>query len=224
MNDKVDTNISKDNDSLWKKGFDLAEAAKNYEDSGKRFELYRQAIKYYDYVLANSPNHLKSLNGKGAAYANTGNYRDAIFFYELVLKINPTFEKTVFNMGFAYLNLEKYDVAISWFKKILKINKAYSRANFNLGNCYFYTGQHMQAMKHYLKELHIDPLCIKSTSNIITCLVKLGRKDLAQELLENKSKLKNTKLFIINKRYSRYAAYPAHNYANRYPGFTKTRH
>lgn len=79
----------------------------------------RDAIFYFDKVLAVEPNHVNALANKGNALGKLGKYDVAIITYDLALKIKPDHIICLLNKGLALHYLARYDDAISCYDKIL---------------------------------------------------------------------------------------------------------
>ena len=79
----------------------------------------RDAIFYFDKVLAVEPNHVNSLVNKGNALGKLGKFDTAIITYDLALKIKPDHIVCLLNKGLALHYLVRYNDAISCYDKIL---------------------------------------------------------------------------------------------------------
>ncbi len=79
----------------------------------------RDAIFYFDKVLAVEPNHINALVNKGNALGKLGKFDAAIVSYDMALKIKPNHILCLLNKGLALHYLERFNEAILCYDKIL---------------------------------------------------------------------------------------------------------
>ena len=83
---------------------------------------HKEAVEWYDKVLALEPNFIVSLNNKGVALANLGYYKDALKWYDYSLKQIPGDLDMISNKA-RILGLElEYSDALKLLNTNLKIN------------------------------------------------------------------------------------------------------
>ncbi len=79
----------------------------------------RDAIFYFNMVLAVNPTHLNALINKANALGKIGRYNEAISFYDMALNLKPNHVICLLNKGLALHYLQRYDEAITCYDKIL---------------------------------------------------------------------------------------------------------
>jgi len=91
----------------------------------------RDAIFYFDKVLAVNPTHLNALINKGNALGKIGRYNDAISSYDTVLRLKSNHVICLLNKGLALHYLQRYDEAITCYDKILSLEPEHTGALYH---------------------------------------------------------------------------------------------
>jgi tetratricopeptide (TPR) repeat protein len=82
---------------------------------------YSKAVKAFQIVLDENPDHIDALSGLGEAYAKLGLHEDSINFFVKSLKEDPESIADWLQLGDVYFTLRKYTDAIYCYGKALEI-------------------------------------------------------------------------------------------------------
>ncbi|MBM5787639.1 MAG: tetratricopeptide repeat protein [Pelagibacterales bacterium] len=117
---------------------------------------YQKAIKIYNLVLKNQPNHTEANFLLGSLYLQIKNYENAEFFLKKSLETNNLNFAAYNNLGICFKEKKKFDNAITNFKKAIQINLNYAECYNNIGTTYREIGEFDLALKSYSSCLAID--------------------------------------------------------------------
>ena len=126
-----------------------------------------------------------ALNNIGGIFKKFGQYKKALSFYEKLIKIDPNYKDALNNIGVVFHELGQYEKAMSFYEKAIKIDPNFTRAHFNRGVLLYERGKYENAME-VLKLINFK----NSNSYLLSCLFKLDRPSVFQELLNKIIKIK----------------------------------
>ncbi|ACV68445.1 tetratricopeptide repeat protein [Desulfohalobium retbaense] len=121
-------------------------------DQGVAFQgqgEHRLAIREFNKVLNQEPEHIKALNAKGVCLDRLGRFEQSIASYQAALELNPKLAYIHNNLGFSYYLQGKYRKAVEAYKKAISLNGNKSVYNHNLGLAYAQMGNFDQALAQF---------------------------------------------------------------------------
>lgn len=138
-------------------------------------------------VIAKAPNNVRAHNEIGAILRDQGEHDKAIEQFEKALKINSNYALIYYNLGDIQYRLGNYENAVAYFKKAhkLKLTQQLHMDILNsLGMTYSEMGDNEKAINAFKETLQVFPLSIIPYSNLGRQYIKMGKFDLAIEILE----------------------------------------
>ena len=98
---------------------------------------FKNAISYYDKILAIDDKHFDALNNKGLAFNKLGDFKQAIKIFQKLLKLNYNKNYIVLNnLGATLKNLGNIEKSIEILKISIQLNPNYLNSYNNLGISY----------------------------------------------------------------------------------------
>ena len=146
---------------------------------------YQEALNSYQKAIQIDPGYKDALNNIGGIFKKLGQYKKAMSFYEKLIKIDPNYKDALNNVGVVFHELGQYEKAMSFYEKAIKIDPNFTRAHFNRGVLLYERGKYENAME-VLKLINFK----NSNSYLLSCLFKLDRPSVFQELLNKIIKIK----------------------------------
>ena len=146
---------------------------------------YQEALNSYQKAIQIDPGYKDALNNIGGIFKKLGQYKKAMSFYEKLIKIDPNYKDALNNVGVVFHELDQYEKAMSFYEKAIKIDPNFTRAHFNRGVLLYERGKYENAME-VLKLINFK----NSKSYLLSCLFKLDRPSVFQELLNKIIKIK----------------------------------
>lgn len=144
-------------------------------------------------VLTKFPNNVRAHVEIGAIFRDQGEYNKAIEQLEKALKINQDYAPLYYNLGEVQYRLGNYENAIIYFKKALelKLIPHLHMDIFNsLGITYSEMGDDEKAVSAFKEAIQVLPFSIIPYNNLGRQYIKMGRFDLAIEILEKGLKIR----------------------------------
>src|SRR5215207_669911 len=119
MQNNIDNNNTNTNTNNKTKEIEkLLDIAKEHYLSGE----YKEAIQYYDKVLAIDGNDTGALVNKGLVLDDLGQYQEAITYYDRALAIDGNDTNALVNKGNALNILGQHKEAITYYDRVLAID------------------------------------------------------------------------------------------------------
>jgi tetratricopeptide (TPR) repeat protein len=122
-----------------------------------KLKNFKEAIEYFDKVLAIDPNNINALNNKGLSLRDLQKYNEAIECYDKVLAIDPKNVYALNGKGIIHDSLQKYNDAIECYDKVLAIDSKHFNALVNRALAFDRLGRFEEALECYDKVLAIYP-------------------------------------------------------------------
>lgn len=136
------------------------------EDLAECYHLkkdYPNAVKYYDEVLASTPDNYNAKFNKALAVHALGNYSMAITLYNELLQVKDN-ENVRNNLTSAYiqegdkqLKVKNYTLSTEMFEKAIEFNTKDSYAYFGLAQSYRACGLNEKATEYFEKAISMAP-------------------------------------------------------------------
>ena len=141
------------------------------------------AIKLFEKILKEDPNHLQSNFILGTVYAQNNNFEKAYNFLDKAIQIKPFFLEAHNNLGL--LNMEQGNLknATECFEKVININPNYSDAYNNLGMTLLKSGNKKNAKKKFEKAIEINQKHFQAKLNLGVLYIELKNSELAEKLI-----------------------------------------
>lgn len=115
-------------------------------------------------------------------------YENAIKWYEQAIKLNPVDKKLYVNLGINYHKIKYHEAAITEFKKALTLDSASVKVFNYLGESYREIHKYDEMISCYNHLVELDSTNHDAWKNLIAAYSILGKKDSAQETLEQMEK------------------------------------
>ncbi|HNV71342.1 MAG TPA: tetratricopeptide repeat protein, partial [Candidatus Ozemobacteraceae bacterium] len=124
-----------------------------YHETGRSLDALRQ----YELVLKQEPQHLNALNNLGLVYSNIGERERAIDLFNRVIGLEPGNVKAHINLGNAFLNGKQWAEAEASYKMAIALDDKDLSPKINLGVVQFEQGNFDQARQQWESILKSDP-------------------------------------------------------------------
>ena len=144
---------------------------------------YLSAIKEFDILLKQEPNHSQALYYRGLAQGRTGDYKGAITTLQKAAKLVPNNHATYFNLGVAYLQDKQFNQAAQSFERAIELFPAYAQAQLALGELHFSQGRADEAIPRLQAALRLVPGNKRARQALAAALKSTGRDTEAAEVL-----------------------------------------
>lgn len=125
------------------------------ERYGKGFPA-AEALKYYQQVLEQDPNHLQARTNMANVYARSGEWEKARAEFENASVRAAASPHAHYNLGYIYDELGLYRESITEYRRATELDPQFSDAYFNLGYVYTEFKLFKHAERQYYKVLDID--------------------------------------------------------------------
>jgi tetratricopeptide (TPR) repeat protein len=128
----------------------------------KAIELHKmgdlsRAIKTYESVLKESPQHPGAMNLLGLAWFQRGDGARAVPLLQKALVLRPDLPGAEFNLGTVLQALGRHEEAVPHFERALVLNPDDFGAHASLGNTLIVLGKRSEAALHYGKVVALRP-------------------------------------------------------------------
>lgn len=165
-------------------------AALESVDNEKKVDLGRPTpgVTLREVVGAN-PNNGESHINLGAQLITEGLYPEAVTVLQKAVSLLPDSAAAHFNLGLAQLKVRDFQNAVASNQRALQLKPEWSAAYNNLGQALAGVNKWTEATQAYLEAIKITPQYAGAIYNLGRAYLALGRKDLAQPLLEILKKL-----------------------------------
>ncbi len=138
---------------------------------------YSEAEQLCAAILQALPNHLSTINIKGAIALKTGRYDLAYEQFQKALAIKPDNAPAYSNLGMTLQEQGKLDRAVESYQKAIAIKPDYATAYSNLGITLHKQGKLDAAVASYEKALAINPGYADAYFNLGVILAEQGKLD-----------------------------------------------
>ena len=118
---------------------------------------YRGAERYYQWVLADAPNHIEALTNLSALFIQQSKFTEAKEALRKIIRLAPGNTKALVNLGTIDLKLNQYKSAETQFKAALRINPREEAALVNLAFLAKQEDNPLLMEEYYKKILIIAP-------------------------------------------------------------------
>ena len=135
-------------------------------------------------VVAANPNHGESYVNLGAQLITEGAYPEAVTVLQKAVSLLPNSAAAHFNLGLAQLKVSDFQSAIASNQRALQLRPEWSAAYNNLGQALAGVNKMTEAAQAYQEAIRIAPQFAGATYSLGRAYLSLGRKDLAQPLLD----------------------------------------
>ena len=118
---------------------------------------YLDAVRCYEEVLKQEPEHVNALNNIGLVYSILGERNRAIDAFEQVLKYDEGNVKARINLGNVFLSTKDLVEAEKIYRSAISLDSSDISPKLNLGVVYYEKGDFEKACKEWEELLAIDP-------------------------------------------------------------------
>jgi tetratricopeptide (TPR) repeat protein len=98
---------------------------------------YDEALKCYQRIIHNDPNHFKSFYQLGLIKLDMKNPSEAQEYFKNCLKINNKFSPAWKCLGMIFYDSGKCEKAVRYFEQAAQLEPRDAEARVHLGNCYY---------------------------------------------------------------------------------------
>ena len=143
----------------------------------------KAAIKLFEKILENEPNHLQSNFILGTICAQSKNFEKAHKLLNKAIQIKPFFLEAHNNLGLLHMELQQLEKAKKCFETVVKINPNYSDAYNNLGMTLISLSENDDAKKNLEKSIEINKKNFQAYLNLGLLYRNSEKIELAEELI-----------------------------------------
>lgn len=166
-----------------------------------RNNLWADPQKLWEDVISKSPNNTRAINELGAIYRDEGRFMEANALFEKALQKNKNYALTYYNLGDIQLKLNNYMNAIAFFETALayKLTGLLRMEIFNsLGIAYSEMEKNENAIASFRNAIKEMPSSIIPYSNLGMQYLKMGKPDLAIEVLNKALQIRESPSIYYN--------------------------
>jgi len=156
---------------------DLAVALLVRGDSLAAKRDYNAALTAYSDGLKADPDNVRNLEGRGIAYANTGQEELAMADYNAALQKRPNYAAPYNSRGVLYLRKGALQSALDDFSAAVRLAPKYALAYANRARVETMTKDYDAALADFAKAAEIDPNLPNVASNRCVTYTAMGRFD-----------------------------------------------
>jgi tetratricopeptide (TPR) repeat protein len=139
-------------------------------------ERIDEAIREFERVLLDSPDHWRARRGLGRALSSKGRHDEAIAHLTEALRLQP--DSTGHHaLGLALFTQGRTEEAIAHYQQALRLEPDRFEAHVNLGNALFAQDRFAEAVQQYDEALQLRPSYARGHYNRGLALARLGRTD-----------------------------------------------
>lgn len=164
----------------------------NARENKKRGQ-HSQAVKHYQYAIAEQPNNANLLLELALLQVQLGNYIPSLELHNSILKLHPNNSDILRNKGFILKKMQRYDEAITCYQKILEKKPHDSRAQRGISHAYLITGDFQNGWPSYEYRWVEPPAYVQQFKNYVQAHNDLHGKTV---LLKTEYGLGDTMQFI----------------------------
>ncbi len=159
-------------------GFDMSSdrelrAAVNHQRVGR----VREALRLYEVILANEPEHPHALNFAGVAHAQMGNGRRAIELLRKAIDVQPGNPQAHRNLGITLRDEGRLDEAAHALRRVIDILPESAEGYNELGIVLRRAGKLEQAATAYRRALALEPKSAQAHANLGNALQEQDKLD-----------------------------------------------
>ena len=158
---------------------------------------YRDAINFFEKVLAADKSHYDSNFNIAGCYQGLLIFDKAIEYYENCSKINTNKFEPYHQIGICYKQLRKYEDSISNLKKALKIS-VNAKSFYMLGNVYRENGQFEEAKRSFEKSIDINKEFTQSKLSLANLEIDYENYERAGRMLDEIIKSNESETVLIS--------------------------
>lgn len=133
------------------------------------------ALRFFNTILVNNPQHFDALQLTGVCYLNSRRYREAVEFFDAAIKQNRRSPVVYANRGIALKNLGLFDKAVESYQDAINLQPRNPDALYNLGLLYTEISDIRTAKSYYLKALSIKADYPEAHNNLANILKIEGK-------------------------------------------------
>jgi tetratricopeptide (TPR) repeat protein len=160
-----------------------------------RFEqnLFADAIREFQEVLARDPHHVKAQNNLGQAFEAQNRIEEAIDAYGRAIDMQrdsprPS-ELPLLNLGALLLQKDQVDEALALLVRAASINSQSAKVRFQLGKTYLRLSRLGDAEREFLQATRLDPKDVGAHYQLGRLYQRMGRTELARKEMEMSERL-----------------------------------
>jgi len=124
-----------------------------YQEIGRLLD----AVREYEQVLKNEPDHINAMNNLGLVLSILGEKEKAIELFNRILKIEPNNVKARINLGNIFLGNKDLAEAEKIYRSAISLDEKDVSPRLNLGVVYYEKGEFEKAKVEWDKLLKMDP-------------------------------------------------------------------
>jgi len=144
-----------------------------------------EAIRLYEQLLEQSPNHLDALRFSGLAYAQLNDMPNAILLLNRALLLQPMDANLHNNLANAYKKSNELDKAIYHYQQAIQLTPNYAQAYNNLASIYAMQNDYQQALRYYRLAVHAEPDFVPAHYHLGLLLLKNNQLAAAETQFNN---------------------------------------
>ena len=177
-------------------------AREYYERGNKRSESFDfdGAIADYTKSLHLNPDHIPTLNNRGAVYNAKGEHDKAISDFNEAIRLNPKDGLSRTNRGNTWLAKGEHDKAIDDFNEAIRLKPDYDFAWVNRGISWSAKGEHDKAISDFNEAIRLNPGYVLTWVNRGISWSEKGEYDKAVDDLNEAARLDPKSAEIFNNR------------------------
>lgn len=118
---------------------------------------FREALEYFDKILAIDPNDPISLGNKGGILTQLYRHEEALVFYNKALQIDPTNTSVLNNLAASLFELGRIDESLQTLDKILEIEPNNVKILILKGKVLSESKRYQEAFSIFKKAIETDP-------------------------------------------------------------------
>lgn len=166
-----------------------------------RNSLWREPQMLWEDALAKFPKNVRAYNALSVIYKEKKDYDRAMTYLENAQQINPAYYPLYFNMGDIHYKLGNYAKAIEYFNLVLSAKPSYRfhlDSLTSLAIAYSEIGDTENAVATFQKTIRVFPLVLAPYNNLGMQYLKMGKPDLAIEVLNKALEIRESPNIYYN--------------------------
>ena len=131
--------------------------AKNTENHTQRDALLQKAVKYYEKLVEEMPNHRNAHFRCGILYGMLGKLENATYFAKEATEWEVDHFESFGLLGKCFFDSRNFEMAIENFSYSIRLNENYVEGYVSRGDAYSFCNNNKLAIKDYSKAIEIEP-------------------------------------------------------------------
>ena len=146
--------------------------------------IYRNAIVFFEHVIAHNPAARDAHVNLGAEYMNVGRNEEGLEATLIAVEQRPEYAGGFLNLGLAYMRLERLPESREAVLRALELDPEYRDARQNLGEVLRRQGEYEAAVEQYREALRLDSDYASAYAGLGQSLFQLERYAEAVEVID----------------------------------------